>query len=226
MLKYSERPGIINRRFLTAKKSPKHPAVDDREKAGLYIQSGLIAVMVLFTILAFAFKQKEYKTYVFIPPDFIVNVDLIPETTASSSSPPPKPSMPTVPVEAEQEEILDEIEWEAETLDFMDLPALPQYKGPVGGIGRSPRPLYDRFPEYPDSERKKGHEGAIDVNIFIDENGKVAKVEVIRNTTNSSVLEDAAVQAAYKTVYQPALDRSNRPIPSWTIRTYSFGIRH
>jgi len=224
MINDSEKDGILPYRFKSGKRSPKHPAVSDRGKDGTVIQISLIVILSVLTGLTFTFQKRENRHYVYIPPDVALNVQQIPETKVGRNLPPPPPRMPAVPVESEMEDYLDEVEFEIETLDYVELPNLPDAPGYAGGVGRSPRPLYDRFPEYPDSERKKGYKGIIDVNVFIDEKGRVTNVDVVRNTTNSKVLEQTAVEAAYKTIYQPALDNKNKPIASWTVRTYTFGI--
>lgn len=224
MVNENEKEGILDRRFIVSKRPVKNPVVSDRGKDGAVIQIALIFIMTVLTGFALVFQERTVIRYVYIPPDVIMNVQSIPETQIGRTAPPPPPRMPAVPVESESEEYLDELVFEIETLDYIDLPDIPEAPGYVGGVGRSPRPLYDRFPEYPDSERRKGFKGVIDVNVFIDEKGKVTRVEVIRNTTNSKVLEKAATEAAMKTVYQPALDKKNNPIASWTVRTYTFGI--
>lgn len=219
---FSNKEGILPVRFRVAKASPKHPAVDDRYKSGFYIQSCLLCVILLFIAITFIYPKKENDNAIFIPLDFIVIAEEIPETQASNQPPPP-PRMPAVPVESDIEEMLEEVVFDIESLESVQIPDLPELPGRMGSIGRSPRPLYDSFPEYPESERKKGREGVIDLHIRINEQGKVTKVEVIRNTTNSKILEQSAVDVAYKTIYQPALDINNRPIAAWTQRTYTFG---
>jgi len=220
----SIKEGMLANRFSLSRRAPKHPAVDDNRRGGLFFQSGLLLVISLFTVLSFFSRRPERDDALFIPMDYVMQIEEIPETRVTQNIPPP-PRMPVVPVPSDMEDMIEELNFEIETLEFVNLPDLPKAPGRLGSIGRSPRPLYDRFPEYPESERKKGHEGVIDVNIRINEKGIVTDVDVIRNTTRSKVLEKAAVEAAYKTTYQPALDKNNRPIAAWTLRTYTFGIK-
>jgi len=225
MITKNDKKGILENRFRVIRRSPKHPAVDDRGNGGFYVQSGLVIVMLVLIIFTFVSPRREQKQIAYVMPDIVMNIEQIPETRGRRRVPPP-PTKPAVPVESEIEEIFDEIEFEIENLG--DLSNLPEIPGPPGGIrvlSDIPRPIYERFPEYPDSERKKGREGIIEVRILISEKGIVSKVEVISNTTRSKILERAAVDAAYKTRYKPIFDERNRPIAALTVRRYSFGVK-
>ncbi len=223
MLDKKQNNGIISTRFSISKSAPKHPAVDDRRRDSTYFYSGLLFVLIVFTGLAYFFQRGDSKQYYYIPENYPISIEQIPETRISNNLPPPPPKKPVVPVESDIEEIFEELVWEMETLDYVDLPDMPPHPGKLGGIGQTPRPLFESWPEYPDSEIKKGHSGVVEVNVWIDEKGKVTKVEVVKNTTNSDLLERIAVESAYKTVYLPAKDTFNKPIPAVTPKTYRFG---
>jgi len=219
---------FLPRRFYVTQRSSKHPKVDDRDKESYYIQLGVIFALLFFIIVAFTFQKPERIDEVpFVPTNIVLNVEDIPETRQSLRAPLP-PKMPVVPVESEEiEEMLEDIVFELETLGLIDLPEMPKMGVGIGlpGISVSPRQTVEKWPYYPDSEKKKGHEGVIDLKIYVDEKGNVTKVEVIRNTTKSKVLEKIAIDVAMECKFQPARDRKNRPIAVWTTKTYTFSIK-
>jgi protein TonB len=55
-------------------------------------------------------------------------------------------------------------------------------------------------PDYPDTARRTRVEGTVDVEVVIDENGKVLTAKVI---SGPSVLRDSAVQAALRARFTP-----------------------
>jgi len=216
---------LLTNRFRIAKRSPKHPQVDDREKAGVYIQLGIISVLIVLIALVLTFNEKkEFVAAPYVPLDYVLTVEQIPETRYSNMPPPP-PKMPAIPVESEEiVEILEDVVYEMESIGFVDLPEMPGVPGGLPGVSESPRPTVEKWFEYPESEKKKGHEGIIDLKILVDTKGDVAKVEVLRNTTGSKVLEEIAREAALECKYQPGRDGKNRPIAVWTSKTISFNI--
>lgn len=216
---------LLPNRFRIVKRSPKHPQVDDREKEGLYFHLGIIGVLIVLITLTLTFNERKViDTIPHVPMDMVLTVEQIPQTN-HSNMPPPAPRMPAVPVESEEiVEFLEDIVFEIESLSFSDLPGMPEMPAGLSGISVSPRPTVEKWIEYPESERKKGHEGIIDLKFLVDINGNVTKVEVRRNTTGSKVLEKAAMKAALECKYQPARDGKNRPIAVWTSKTISFNI--
>jgi TonB family protein len=91
-------------------------------------------------------------------------------------------------------------------------------------MNRGPRPQFNQFPEYPESERRKEREGIVDLKVMIDEIGSVLAIQVLKNSTESKILEESVIKAAMNTIYLPAL-KNSIPIQSWTSSTYTFGNR-
>lgn len=76
-----------------------------------------------------------------------------------------------------------------------------------------PEVIHQEKPVYPDEARKKGIEGSVWLNAFIDTTGTpiVAKV---KTTSGTPALDSAAVAAGYKNRYKPAM-QSGRPVGVW-----------
>jgi TonB family protein len=77
------------------------------------------------------------------------------------------------------------------------------------------------MPIYPESEIKKGITGVIELKIYIDEKGNVMEAIVIRNTTNSKILEENSIKAALRCKYYPAY-YNYKPVAVWTTKSYTF----
>ena len=58
-------------------------------------------------------------------------------------------------------------------------------------------------PVYPRKARRKGHEGAVSVEVLVSENGRVAEAAVI-DSSGHGELDDAALDAARSAVFSPA----------------------
>lgn len=221
-----EQKYILSNRFRVVQRSPKHPKVDDRNKEGLYFNIGTIAFLLFLIVLALSYQQKNERIVApYVPPDFVFAVEDIPETN-QQNIPPPPPKMPAVPVESEEViEELEELVFEIETLAFFDIPPMPKLFDGVTGIAVGPRQIVEKWPEYPESERKKGREGVIEMKILVDSEGNVIQTQIVRNTTGSKVLEKISIDAALGCKFQPALDKNNRPVAAWTSRQYTFKVK-
>jgi TonB family protein len=101
--------------------------------------------------------------------------------------------------------------------------------GSGSGVGLSreiikmPRPLVLSIPEYPQSARKAKIEGLVELNVKIDEGGRVVKAIVLRNTTNNEACEKSAIAAALQCRYQPAQTAAG-PDTVWVIRQFQFSL--
>jgi len=99
------------------------------------------------------------------------------------------------------------------------------------GVGLSrqiiamPRPLVLSIPEYPQAARKAKVEGTVELNIKIDESGKVVNALVVRNTTNNDACAKSAIAAALQCRYQPARTAAG-PDTVWVLRQFQFSLNN
>lgn len=100
-------------------------------------------------------------------------------------------------------------------------------RGSGVGLGRvllsMPRPILETIPEYPPAARKANAQGVVELNVKIDESGKVVNVKVLRNTTEHPACAQAAIAAAYRSRYQPAQTLAG-PDTAWVVREYRFSL--
>lgn len=76
--------------------------------------------------------------------------------------------------------------------------------------------------EYPESARHLGIEGKVRLRLYIDEKGKITKVEIIQSL--HPLLDQAASAAAKEAQYEPARDHHGRPMATTAIVTVRFEL--
>ena len=118
--------------FKVSKVQRKSPSVDFRTKEKVRLEKSLIVSLSICVILFLIFPV--YK----VPPintnlgsRVMVYTDVIPQTTQSGQRRPSPPERPAVPVEAEIEEMAEDITIEFDEISFSDLPQMP---GGIGGV--------------------------------------------------------------------------------------------
>ncbi len=76
-------------------------------------------------------------------------------------------------------------------------------------------------PQYPEMAKRAGIEGKVYVKVLIDKEGKPKKAVVIK--TDAEIFNDAAIEAAMKSIFTPAL-QNNKPISVWIVIPYKFRL--
>ncbi len=134
----------------------------------------------------------------------------------------PIPPRPKVPIPSDEPTIPEDLTIEETELDDLPLPPIEPLGISTGGV-TPPRPIAEVFPEYPVSEKKSGVQGVIELALFVEKDGVVTNVQIVKNSTLSKKCENSAIQAAYKTRFLPA-KRKNEKIAVWINKIYKFGI--
>jgi len=169
-------------------------------------------------------------------PEYIPNVyrlrdeklPVIVELPRISIPPPPAPVQPpSVPLEADMDDLVDEEETIAPT-DF-DPGNVPPIAPPEVGeveeflpFDTRPVALYVEVPAYPDLARRADLEGLVIVRVKIDERGRVVRARVVESTAD--VFEPAALEAAFKCRFKPARQR-DIPVPCSIVIPFRFTLR-
>ncbi|MFA6587888.1 MAG: TonB family protein [Patescibacteria group bacterium] len=84
-----------------------------------------------------------------------------------------------------------------------------------------PVQVYEETPEYPRLARDGGFTGYVIVQAFVDKNGFVKKAQAVKCTRPGMGFEEAAVKAAYKCQWKPAIQNGN-PIGVWVAYKVDF----
>ncbi len=141
------------------------------------------------------------------------------------------PSRPQVPIEAEDEMDIEEL-----TIEDTDLYEMAELEVPdkisetvaeeeppmeFWMVEEKPQPVKQAVPEYPELARQAGIEGEVWVLMVLDTQGKVETVSIVRG---HPVFHEAALEAARKMEYTPAM-QNDRPVRIKISQKISFRLR-
>lgn len=216
-----------NGRFVVIRRTPKHVKMDVIGQEPVQFERMLAGTLFVLMVLALVFQRyTSERVYDDVVSESHFDVSDIPQTSQGGGrGQPTPPEMPAIPIEAESETIL-----ETETIlftgfSFNDLPPMPGPPGggggggfgAGGGLSTGPRLVKEVFPNVSERIKGKGIRGEIELKVMVNTSGRVEDVELLRNTTQSSEIAQAAIEAAKQCVYMPGM-KGNKPVPVWTIR--------
>jgi len=199
----------------------KKPEVSLKAKYSKVIRVSLILALILnITVIYSVPRQKAEKKEIEQPNVKIENVE-IPETQQYEK--PPAPSRPSVPIASESEDIAEDVTIEETT--FEEFEALeappPPPEGPkvkfvaydeppqmAGGMAALRKHL-----KYPEIAQEAGIEGTVIVQAFINKEGNVEDVVIVKGIPKTG-LNEAAINAVKKTKWKPAKQR-DRAVGVW-----------
>ncbi|MDA0746646.1 MAG: energy transducer TonB [bacterium] len=131
-----------------------------------------------------------------------------------------------MPIETESEDVPEDVTIETTDLDLdqapVDIPPPPEAFA-AGAfpeeeeilefwkVEQKPRLVKQVSPNYPDAARKRGIEGSVYLMVLVGKDGRVQDVRVIKG---EKIFENAAMQAAYQFVFEPAL-QNDKPVKVW-----------
>ena len=195
----------------------KKPNADLRNYHTLFLQSGLIAVLLIFIVAMKVDLQPGEKKMTFIEKQEIVKMEDIIQTKQIER--PPPPPRPPVPVEVPNDEIIEDevldISAEFDIDDPIDLPPapkeeveqeedfflaveqMPELIGGLAGLQRSIR--------YPEMARRAGIEGKVTVQFIVTEDGTVESPRVIRGIGGGC--DEEALRAVKQAKFEPGRQR-------------------
>ncbi len=89
-------------------------------------------------------------------------------------------------------------------------------------VEKYPEMVVSVKPEYPEIAKRAGITGRVFVKVLVDKEGKPKRAVVIK--TDSDLFNDAAIAAAMKSAFTPAL-QNNHPIAVWIVLPYKFQLQ-
>ena len=190
------------------KKINKNPDVDLKLRYRKVLESSLIVALMVLIILFYSFKQFESIAQLPESPDIKIEVIEIPPTEQINK--PPPPSRPSIPVEADDDELLDDVTIEDTEIIFdapEDAPPPPPPEDEVFeffAVSEKPIMLQQAKPEYPDLARKAQIEGIVVVTVTIGKTGLVESAVIFKSIP---MLDESALEAAKKCKFKPAKQR-------------------
>ncbi len=146
----------------------------------------------------------------------VIKIINIPRTVQITLKRPPKPSLPVIPVAAEEDEILEEVK--------VNLKVDPSLQGIDDGIPDVitklpyiPRQVVEVFPKKCEAVVF----GTIVLALRIGKDGKVKDYKVKENTTKSDACLQSVIKAAKKSQWEPILLKNTR-VEYWIDKKYVF----
>lgn len=172
-----------------------------------YLNIGFLLAILIHAV-AFAFWPEYVPSVYKLREERIEVVEIPPEIEIPP--PPEEISRPEVAVEVEASDEASEEETIAPTfLDAENLPPAPPPPPPEPemffAFDTYPVVIESAKPKYPELARKAEVEGTVIVMVTIDESGRVMNAWIAESS--AAVLNDAAVEAAYKFRFTPAKQR-------------------
>jgi len=187
----------------------KNPEVDLHLKYKTALETGMSIALVILIGVFFAFKTFDSSLQLPDKPDITIETIEIPPTQQLQK--PPAPSRPSIPIESEDDDILDDVTIEETEVEFEPLNELPPPPPPEEdevfeffAVSEKPVIKHKQTPTYPDLARKAGIEGTVVVTVTIGKDGKVEEARIFKSLP---MLDDAALMAARQCVFKPAKQR-------------------
>lgn len=196
----------------------KNPKYDVKLKYQRVWEVSLILALG-FLIVAFKFFPNiEAEIIKIEPPQELIDLQDIDITEQKQKLPPPP--KPPIPIEAPTDETLDDFKIEETVWDVHDnvaasLPppvskeeediqtifvAVEEMPEPIGGIAAIQKRIV-----YPEIAKRAGVHGRVYVKAFVDENGVVFKVELLKGI--GAGCDEAALDAVKKSLFSPGKQR-------------------
>ncbi len=187
----------------------KKPEADLRFKYRKYLEAAFTIALIIMIGIFYSFKVFEGGFELPAQPDITIETIEIPQTQQIQR--PPPPSRPTIPVEADDDEILDDVTIEDTDVTFEPLEELPPPPPPEEdevfeffAVSEKPEIIHKEKPTYPDLARKAGIEGIVVVTVTIGKQGSVEDAKIFKSLP---MLDEAALNAAQKCKFKPAKQR-------------------
>lgn len=197
----------------------KNPKVDLKRKYRRVLELGIIIALALIIIAFKFFPTFEQEDVAFEGPQELVDVQDI-ENTVQKNRPPPPPK-PPIPIEAPSDDVLEDIEIQSTELDITEeveapppppaeeeeedeaptfFVAVEDMPEPIGGIAAIQKKIV-----YPEIAKRAGVQGRVYVKAFVDEQGNVQDVELIKGI--GAGCDEEAMRAVMETKFKPGKQR-------------------
>jgi len=186
----------------------KDPKVDLRLKYRKTLEASTIVAMIVLIGTFYAFKKFEVGAR--LPSSVDIKIEVIDIPPTEQIQRPPPPARPSIPIEAEDDEMLDDVTIEETEVVFeatAEAPPPPPDDDEIYEFfAVSEKPVLSKkaVPNYTDLARKAQIEGKVVVTVTIDKKGNVENATVFKSVP---MLDEAAVTAAMQCKFKPAKQR-------------------
>jgi len=222
-------------RGITPHKMKENIWVDLRKQYYWAMHYSVILSLVITIMVLRYFPEWETEEQGLIDEQDIIDIEQIDVTRQNDR--PPLPQRPPIVIEAPADGIVEDLDFAWSDMDIFDdapPPRLPSDRDDdfddqyfvaveempelIGGVGSIMRNI-----EYPELARRAGVEGTVYVNAYVDEEGVVQKIELVRGI--GAGLDEAAMEAVLKARFIPGKQRGI-PIRVRVVVPVRFSLRN
>jgi len=190
-----------------------NPKINQKLRSKKLFELALIISLTLHIFLFLVFAEFEGSGTIIDDSTKMMEIEDIPETEQLKK--PPPPASPAVPIESEDENLLEDITIDdTEIIDFSNfevppppppveeeeipdfLPLADQPKI-IGGLG-----ALQILVEYPIIARKAGIQGLVTISVLVDKEGNPVEFKILKSLGNNGC-DEAAINAIKKIKFTP-----------------------
>jgi protein TonB len=187
----------------------KDPKADLRARYQKVLEASMLAALIILVGMFYAFKKFNIAIKLPQSPDIKIEVMQIPPTQQIQR--PPAPPKPAIPIESEDDDLLDDVTIEENVFEFNQADNAPPPPPPEEeevfeffAVSEKPQIIKKEVPVYPDLARRAQIEGKVVVTVTIDKQGNVEKADIFKSVP---MLDEAAIAAAMRCKFKPAKQR-------------------
>ncbi len=187
----------------------KDPEADLALKYRKVLEISTIFALLIMIATFYAFKKFEVGTT--LPESVDIKIEMIEIPPTEQIQRPPPPARPSIPIEAEDDEMLDDVTIEETEIVFEardDAPPPPPGEDDevyeFFAVSEKPVLRKKAVPKYPDLARKAQIEGKVVITVTIGKTGLVENAKVFKSVP---MLDEAAMAAAMQCQFKPAKQR-------------------
>ena len=187
----------------------KDPEADLALKYRKVLEVSTIFALLIMIVTFYAFKKFEVGTT--LPESVDIKIEMIEIPPTEQIQRPPPPARPSIPIEAEDDDMLDDVTIEETEVVFEardDAPPPPPEEDDevyeFFAVSEKPVLRNKAVPKYPDLARKAQIEGKVVITVTIGKTGLVENAKVFKSVP---MLDEAAMAAAMQCKFKPAKQR-------------------
>ncbi len=186
----------------------KDPKADLFSKYRKTLEASMIIALLLVITTFYAFKKFDVGAK--LPENVDIKIEVIDIPPTEQLQRPPPPARPSIPIESEDDDLLDDVTIEETEVVFEardEAPPPPPEDDEVYeffAVSEKPVLVKKAVPQYPDLARKAQIEGKVVITVTIDKKGNVENAKVFKSVP---MLDEAAMAAAMMCRFKPAKQR-------------------
>jgi protein TonB len=187
----------------------KDPKADLKLKYRKTLEVSMIFALLILIFTFYAFKK--FEVGIKLPTSIDIKIEVIDIPPTEQLQRPPPPARPAIPIESEDDELLDDVTIEETDVVFDQTPDAPPPPPPEEdevfeffAVSEKPVLISKAVPQYPDLARKAQIEGKVVITVTIDKQGNVENAIVFKSVP---MLDQAALAAAIQCKFKPAKQR-------------------